>query len=74
MECLEELVQLCQKLGADEAQAETMAKQLLKRSSQLAEERNITQIQAMEHLLKVVVSGRMGEVTNETLPETDASA
>lgn len=42
-----------------------MAKQLLKRSEQLAMERRISQASALEQLLRVVVHGRQGEVPPE---------
>ena len=65
MKNLDELTALCKKLGADPVQAETMARQLMKRSLQIAEKRNIDQIQAMDYLLKVIVHGRMGDVFKE---------
>ncbi len=58
----ETLAALCQRLGAPPEQAETMARQLLKRAEQLAAERNITREEALTHLLQVVVHGRQGEV------------
>lgn len=65
MNDLDALGKLFKNMGADAAQAETMAKQLMKRSLQLAEERNITQVEAMEYLLKVVVYGINGNVFKE---------
>lgn len=56
-----QLVALCRRLGAGEAQAEVMAAQLLKRADQMAAERGWTRVQAMEHLLRLVVNGRSGE-------------
>lgn len=62
MDELTQLTQLCRRLGAEtEAQAETMARQLQKRADQLASERGLTRVAAMEHLLSVVVHGRRGE-------------
>jgi hypothetical protein len=62
MDELDRLTQLCRRLGAPtEAQAETMARQLQKRADQLAAERGITRVAAMEHLLTVMVHGRRGE-------------
>lgn len=55
-----QLIALCRRLGADEAQAAVMAAQLLKRADQLAGERGWTRVQAMEHLLRLVVNGRSG--------------
>jgi hypothetical protein len=57
----EQLVALCNRLGAEGAQAATMADQLLKRCEQLVAERGWTRVQAMEHLLSLVVKGRSGE-------------
>ena len=60
---LAQLTQLCRRLGAaTEAQAETMARQLIKRADQLAVERGIGREAAMEHLLSVLVHGRAGQV------------
>jgi ABC-type phosphate transport system permease subunit len=58
---LEQLTQLCLRLGAARAQAETMAAQLVKRADQLVHERGISRTEAMAHLLQLVVQGRSGE-------------
>ena len=57
----EQLVALCTKMGAGPAQAQAMAAQLAKRADQLAAERGITRLEAMSHLLQLVVKGRSGE-------------
>jgi len=57
----ESLTRLCQRMGAPEAQARTMARQLLKRSDQIAQERGIKRVDALEHLLRLLISGRQGE-------------
>lgn len=59
---LEQLTQLCGRLGATPSQAATMAAQLLKRADQLAVERNTTREAALKGLLEVLVKGRAGEV------------
>lgn len=59
---LEQLTQLCERLGAPRPQAATMATQLLKRADQLAAERGIAREAALRDLLEVVVKGRAGEV------------
>lgn len=59
---LEQLAQLCEKLGASPAQAATMAAQLAKRADQLARARGMTREAALRELLEVVVKGRAGEV------------
>lgn len=63
MDELVRLAQLCRRLGAEtDVQADTMARQLLKRAEQLATERGIPREAAMQHLLSVLVHGRRGEV------------
>jgi hypothetical protein len=57
---LEQLTELCERLGAPRAQAETMAAQLAKRATQLAAERGIARELAMARLLEAVVKGRAG--------------
>jgi pyrroline-5-carboxylate reductase len=59
---LEQLTQLCIRLGAPPAQAATMAAQLLKRAGQLAVERGIDPEAALQGLIEVMVKGRAGEV------------
>lgn len=59
---LEQVTQLCERLGATRAQAATMAAQLLKRAEQLAAERNISREEALRGLMEVVMKGRAGEV------------
>ncbi|MBX3737642.1 MAG: hypothetical protein KF715_13175 [Candidatus Didemnitutus sp.] len=62
MDELAKLTALCRSLGAStEAQADTMARQLQKRADQLAAERGLTRVAAMEHLLNLVIHGRRGE-------------
>lgn len=65
---LEQLTQLCERLGAPPAQAATMAAQLLKRADQIAMERGIAREAALRGLLEVVVKGRAGEVPPGFLP------
>ena len=57
---LEQVTQLCVRLGASEPQASTMATQLLKRADQLSVERQIDRVAALNHLLTVLVNGRNG--------------
>ncbi|MBI2517960.1 MAG: hypothetical protein HYV95_13735 [Opitutae bacterium] len=59
---LEQLTKLCRGLGASEAQAGAMARQMLKRAEQLAVERKISREDAMAHLLQILRHGRAGEV------------
>lgn len=65
---LEQLTQLCARLGATGAQAQTMAAQLLKRADQIAGERGIPRETALRDLLEIVVKGRAGEVPERFRP------
>lgn len=65
MDELARLAAVCERLGAPKAQAETMARQLLKRAEQLAVERNQTREQALDWLLRVTIQGRQGAVPPE---------
>jgi len=58
---LEQLTQLCLRLGAEPTQAEKMAMQLSKRADQLVAERGISRMEAMAYLLQLVTKGRNGE-------------
>ena len=68
MDELAKLAAYCLKLGAPPRQAETMARQLLKRAEQLAVERKQSQEEAMTYLLRLVAQGSTGEVPKEFLP------
>ena len=65
---LEQLTQLCERLGAPRVQAATMASQLMKRADQLAVERQITREAALQSLLELVVKGRAGQVPESWSP------
>lgn len=56
----ESLSILCERLGAEPGRARQMAGQLLKRSKQLALERQISEAEALEHLLGLLISAREG--------------
>lgn len=58
---LEGVTQLFVNLGAEKAQAKVMASQLLKRAQQIAAEREISEVEATETLLKQVVQARNGD-------------
>ena len=47
-------------LGAPEKQAVVMASQLIKRAEQIAQERDISKVEATESLLKRVLEARQG--------------
>ncbi len=70
----EQLVRLCERLGAPRPQAETMAEQLLKRAEQLAAERGTTREAALARLLELVVQGRSGVPPTEFPPTTPPPA
>jgi hypothetical protein len=65
---LEQLTQLCARLGASPVQAAVMAAQLSRRADQLATERSISRAAALASLLEVVVQGRAGEVPTRFRP------
>lgn len=65
---LEQLTQVCIRLGATPTQAATMSAQLLKRAEQQARERGITREAALARLLDLLVKGRSGEVPKDFVP------
>lgn len=65
---LEQLTELCARLGAPPPQAGVMAAQLQKRATQLAAERGVPREQAMHYLLEVLVKGRHGESPDSSTP------
>ena len=71
---LEQLTELCAKLGAENRVAKTMAAQLQKRATQFSVERGVTREEAMRYLLEVLVKGRQGESPeNLTAPRPEPS-
>ena len=56
------LTQVFVNLGSTDAQALVMAKQMLKRADQLANEKNWERSDALDHLMKVLMAGREGSV------------
>lgn len=69
---LEQLTQLCRRLGAEPGPATAMAAQLQKRATQLSDERGITREAAMQYLLEVLVKGRHGEISLDSMPARPA--
>jgi len=59
---LEQLAEVCVRLGAGRAQAMTMAAQLLKRATQISAERGIARETALANLLELVIRAREGDV------------
>jgi hypothetical protein len=57
---VEKVALIFRNLGADAGQSQTMAGQLLKRAGQIADERDISKVEALETLLKQVVEARQG--------------
>lgn len=68
-----QLTKLCLGLGAAPAQAEAMARQLMKRADQLVVARGQSREEVMAYLLRLVVQGRHGDVPKEfqSLETTD---
>ena len=58
---LELIKSLFLKMGAPEKQAQTMASQLLKRAGQIADEREVTLVEAVEILLKQIICAQKTE-------------
>lgn len=54
------LARVAEGLGASAGQAQVMARQLWKRSLQIAEKRGIKQVDALEELLRLMISGSQG--------------
>ena len=59
MDAKEKMLQdLFKQMGADELQSQRMASQLLKRANQLAKEESISEIEALQNLLKKILEGQ----------------
>ncbi|MGF1530745.1 MAG: hypothetical protein ACFCU4_05235 [Puniceicoccaceae bacterium] len=61
----EPVVRLCQSWGASEGRARVLARQLLRRAGQIAEERDQNPYVALEGLLKAATLGQRGETLAE---------
>ena len=58
MDATEKMLQdLFNQMGANELQSRRMASQLLKRANQLAEKESISEIEALQNLLKRIIDG-----------------
>ncbi len=57
----EQIAALCRQWGAAPEQAQTMARQLLKRAEQLAEQRGCSRVDALQYLLNLTLRGARGE-------------
>ena len=68
---VEKIGRLMRSLGADEKQAGVMARQLWKRSAQIAQERDVKQVQALEGLLKLMISGSQGMEPQDPAQQKD---
>ena len=56
----EQIAGIFRNLGADQDQAITMARQLIKRAEQLAEEKNSTKVSELQSLLETAICGAQG--------------
>ena len=54
---IEKITMICKRTGVTDEQAKLMASRLIKRADQLALEREITRVEAMSHLLGLLVKG-----------------
>ncbi len=68
---VENLARMAERLGASRGQAEVMARQMWKRSVQLAEERQIKQVEALDGLLRLMISGSQGRGPEEASNDED---
>ncbi len=66
----EKIASVFENLGAQKPQAKIMAAQLLKRADQMAKERNIPRLEALNYLLQVTIAGRDGRVFEGESPGT----
>ena len=55
-----QLVEFFLSSGATDEQAKVMTKQMIKRAAQLSEERGWSDVEAMQHLLKLFVEAQQG--------------
>jgi hypothetical protein len=62
------LTRAFENMGAESAQARTMAAQLLKRAKQVAEQEKISEAAALSGLLEKVMAGRRGEYGTSGAP------
>lgn len=62
------LTEFCRKLGAPPPQAVLMAKQLLKRTEQLALERKQSREECLTYLLRLIAEGQGGRVASDFDP------
>ena len=58
----EQIAGIFRNLGADHDQALTMARQLIKRAEQLAEEKNSTKVSELQALLETAICGAQGSL------------
>ena len=52
---------LFERMGADAAQADRMAAQLRKRAAQIARDEGISELEALERLLRTILKAREGD-------------
>ena len=58
---LARLTELCCQLGAERLQAKRMASQMLKRAHQLSSDSKMTYLEAVDYLVRLMISARNGE-------------
>ena len=68
---LKNLAHLFARLGATEEMAGRMAAQLWKRSAQIARERDVKQVVALDQLIRLTVSGSQGVGPQELADDGD---
>lgn len=65
---VQKLSKVFENLGAQSTQALTMARQVMRRADQLAEEKNISRIDSLERLMRLCVRGFQGEISPDFTP------
>jgi len=62
----EKLATICRRLGASAQQAPLMARKLMERSCQIAADRTISESEALDHLLRLLMQAQSGVVPEKT--------
>ena len=68
MDEVRQLAKVFENLGAEPPQAQTMARQILRRADQLAEEKHISRVESLDRLMRLCVRGFHGVVDPDFAP------
>ena len=64
----EQLAKVFKGLGAESKQAFTMARQLLRRAEQVAQEQNISRVESLKRLMRLCHEGFQGKIDPDFAP------